>query len=87
MEHITVNEIVTATGGQLLGGDGDVEVSRLSIDSRDIDGGDLFVPLIGEKVDAHRFIPQVFEKGAAATLTSRGGETDGGIPGSWWTTR
>ena len=80
MEHITVNEIVTATGGQLLGGDGDVEVSRLSIDSRDIEGGDLFVPLIGEKVDAHRFIPQVFEKGAAATFTSRGGETDGGHP-------
>ena len=76
MEHITVNEIVTATGGRLLGGDGDVEVSRLSIDSRDIDGGDLFVPLIGEKVDAHKFIAQVLDHGAAGGFMSHGDVID-----------
>ena len=33
-------------------------------------GNDLFVPLIGEKVDAHRFIEQAFGAGAVAVLTS-----------------
>ena len=33
-------------------------------------GADLFVPLIGEKSDAHRFLVQAMDNGAAAALTS-----------------
>ena len=33
-------------------------------------GNDLFVPLVGEKNDAHRFISQAIENGAVAVLTS-----------------
>lgn len=70
MEQITVNDIVEATGGRLLCGDGRMELVHISIDSRTMKGQDLFVPLVGEKVDAHRFIDQAFSVGAAATLTS-----------------
>ena len=31
----------------------------------------LFVPIVGERVDAHRFIPDVMTKGALATLSER----------------
>ncbi len=71
MEQMTVNDIVKATGGKLLCGDGGLLLEHISIDSRKMKGSDLFVPLIGEKVDAHRFIQQAFSAGAAATLTSR----------------
>lgn len=70
MEHILVNDIVKATNGTLLCGKEDTPIEHLSIDSRVMKGADLFVPLIGEKVDAHRFIEQAFNSGAAAALTS-----------------
>ena len=70
MEQMTVNDIVKATGGRLLCGDGTLPLVHISIDSRTMAGQDLFVPLIGEKVDAHRFIAQAFAAGAAAVLTS-----------------
>lgn len=70
MEHITVKEILEATGGRLLCGRADTPLDHISIDSRNMKGNDLFVPLIGEKVDAHRFIGQAFGNGAAAVFTS-----------------
>lgn len=69
MEHITVKEILKATGGTLLCGDENTPLDHLSIDSRTMKGNDLFVPLVGEKVDAHRFIRQAFDNGAVAVLT------------------
>ena len=68
MENITVKDIVAATGGQLLCGNADQKIEHLSIDSRTMKGNDLFVPLIGEKVDAHRFIDQAFGVDADSAL-------------------
>lgn len=70
MEQVTVADLLKATGGRLLCGDRTRPVSRIRLDSRQVEPGDLFVPIIGEKVDGHRFIPQVIEAGAAAVLTS-----------------
>lgn len=70
MQNWTVNDLVKACGGVLLCGDKDTPVEHISLDSRKMEGSDLFVPLIGEKVDAHRFIRQALENGAAVTLTS-----------------
>ena len=69
MENITLQEILEFTGGTLLCGDANTIVTDVCIDSREIKPGDLFVPIIGERVNAHRFIEQVLETGAA-TLTS-----------------
>lgn len=71
MENITVEDIVKACGGTLLAGNGRRYLSRIRLDSRQVEAGDLFVPIIGKKVDAHRFIPQVIRQGAGAVLTSR----------------
>lgn len=70
MEHVTVRDLVEATGGRLLEGNPDREVLKIRLDSRQVEPGDLFVPIIGEKVDGHKFIPQVIGAGAAAVLTS-----------------
>ena len=80
MEHITVKQILEATGGRLLCGNEDQVLRHLSIDSRQMRGDDLFVPLIGEKADAHRFIAGAFAAGAAATLTSEHDEAQDDRP-------
>ncbi|MBU6459942.1 MAG: UDP-N-acetylmuramoyl-tripeptide--D-alanyl-D-alanine ligase [Proteobacteria bacterium] len=43
----------------------------VSIDSRSIKAGELFVALNGEHFDGHDFVPMAFEKGAAAAMISR----------------
>lgn len=83
MEHMTVKDILLATGGRLLCGSQDTTLEHISIDSRNMKGNDLFVPLIGEKVDAHRFIEQALNNGAAATLTSRHDSMDSAKPWIW----
>ena len=75
MEHMTVKEILEATGGRLLQGSPDTPVRQLVIDSRKTEPGDLFVPFRGENTDGHRFIPMACEKGAAACLTEEEGIT------------
>lgn len=71
MEQIRVKDVLEATGGMLICGSKETPLRCVSIDSRSMKGGDLFVPLKGEKVDSHRFIGQAFENGAAAVLTSQ----------------
>lgn len=70
MEHVFVRDLVEATNGKLLCGDSEAPVARIKLDSRQVESGDLFVPIIGERVDGHKFISQVLELGAAAVLTS-----------------
>lgn len=50
---------------------GDTVVTGISIDTRTIQPGDLFVPFRGEAVNGHKFVQQAFEKGAAASLWLR----------------
>ena len=70
MEGICVREIAKATKGVLLCGSEEQPVRHISIDSRAMRGEDLFVPLIGEKNDAHRFLSQAMENGAVCALSS-----------------
>lgn len=70
MEQMTVRDIVTATGGRLLCGDESQPVVHIGINSKEVQQGELFVPLVGERVDAHRFIGMAFEAGAGSVLTS-----------------
>lgn len=79
MEGITVRDIVEATHGRLLCGDDTTIVKDICIDSREVKEGDLFVPIIGEKVDAHTFIESVLET-AAASLTSEHDSMDADKP-------
>ena len=46
----------------------DVLVRGVSINTKTIQPGDLFIPFRGEKVNGHQYVAQAFEKGAAAAL-------------------
>lgn len=74
MNPITVKEIVKVTGGTLLmGKPGDV-ITGVKHDSRECGADDLFVAIIGENQDAHKYVGQVLENGCRAVLVSREGE-------------
>lgn len=62
-------EIAQACGGKILCGNPESEVTSVTTDSRAVVPGTLFVPMIGERVDAHRFLPGAAQAGAAAVLT------------------
>lgn len=70
MTGITVKELLEATGGNLLLGQEDQHAGHISLDSRKMEGRDLFVPIVGERVDAHRFICQAISAGAETVFTS-----------------
>ncbi|MYN16090.1 UDP-N-acetylmuramoyl-tripeptide--D-alanyl-D-alanine ligase [Rugamonas sp. FT107W] len=57
----------SVTGAELIGS-GEVVFSGVSTDSRNVFAGSLFVALRGEVFDAHDFLAQVAEKGAAAVV-------------------
>lgn len=70
MTEIGINELVEATGGTLLLGEEEAVISHISLDSREQRDSSLFVPIIGERVDGHRFLCQAIGNGAAAVFTS-----------------
>ena len=69
MENITIKDIVKAAEGQLLCGDENKVIKEFSIDSRSGNEDSIFVPIIGERVDAHKFIDGAL-KINGATFTS-----------------
>ena len=73
MKNLTLANIAKACGGVYHGPENkkDIQVSSITTDSRQIQPEGLFVPIAGERVDGHTFIPQVMEKGALATLSER----------------
>ncbi|MHB8171872.1 MAG: UDP-N-acetylmuramoyl-tripeptide--D-alanyl-D-alanine ligase [Thermincolia bacterium] len=79
MYAMTINEITLAINGQLIQGDGDIQVSGVSTDTRKINPGDIFIALAGEHFDAYDFLAQAVDAGAAALVVSRKGFT-GDVP-------
>ncbi|HLP77675.1 MAG TPA: UDP-N-acetylmuramoyl-tripeptide--D-alanyl-D-alanine ligase [Candidatus Paceibacterota bacterium] len=60
--------IAGACKGQQRRGSPDAVISRVCTDSRQVQVGDLFVALPGERHDAHAFLPDVMRRGATAAL-------------------
>ena len=56
---------------QLIGRRLDVPIGRVSIDSRNFEKGNFFVPIIGKKFDGHKYLNEVTEAGAQAALISK----------------
>lgn len=53
-------------------GDPQTRIDRVHTDTRSLQSGDLFVALRGERFDAHDFLPQAIQAGAAAAMAERG---------------
>jgi len=64
----TAADAALATGGEALG---DWAANSVSIDSRTVTAGDLFVAIAGENFDGHDFAARALERGAAAAMLSR----------------
>ena len=75
---LTIKEIAEACGGMLVLQGGrikdDMRVSSVVIDSRAVEPGGVFLATVGERVDGHQFIPDVYAKGAALVVTQKGPE-------------
>lgn len=71
MKNMTLENIAAACGGQIYYMREDLaqETAKgVVIDSRQIEPGYIFVATKGERVDGHRFIPDVFAKGTLAVI-------------------
>jgi len=71
MEPRSLQFISTACAGEQAGGSSETLVQRVSTDSRQIQPGDLFVALPGERFDGHDFLIEVANKGAAGVMIER----------------
>ena len=76
MKNITVSDILKATKGSLIRGSEDTYITDISIDSKSIPSdATLFIPLKGERVDAHRFVGGAIANGAiGAVISEESGE-------------
>ena len=76
MRSWSLSELQAPLRASLTGSDR--TISGVSIDSRSVRAGELFVALRGENFDGHDYLGQVETAGAAAALTS--GETHSALP-------
>lgn len=70
MQVLSVEDILKATGGTLINGSEETEITSITTDSRKACEGTLFIPLAGERADGHDFIETALQNGTA-TLTER----------------
>ncbi len=67
----TAEEIAAATGGRLVGNN--VEITGISTDNRKAEKGHLFIAIVGQVHDGHKFISGAVENGASAVLVEKEG--------------
>ncbi|RBY85579.1 UDP-N-acetylmuramoyl-tripeptide--D-alanyl-D-alanine ligase [Blastococcus sp. TF02A-30] len=70
MIALTLAEVAELTGGTLSGATAPV-TGAVTLDSRSLAPGDLFVAVAGERVDGHDFLPAAAAAGAAGALCAR----------------
>ena len=73
MKNLTLRNITKACHGEYRGPENllDKEVAGVTIDSRKVEKDYLFIAIDGERVNAHKFIPDVMTKGSLATMSGR----------------
>ncbi|MCY4637790.1 MAG: UDP-N-acetylmuramoyl-tripeptide--D-alanyl-D-alanine ligase [Acidobacteria bacterium] len=68
--RVRAGELALAAGGRLVAGLPDVELGDISIDSRRIRPGDVFLAIRGNRLDGHDFIAEAVGRGAAGVIVS-----------------
>lgn len=61
-----IAEMVAGTGSA--DSDGGKLIAGVSKDTRSLEPGNLYIPLIGDQFDGHRFVQDAFDKGASASF-------------------
>lgn len=80
MPGLTLEKAAMACGGICIGPkeSRDRVLTGVVRDNRDVEEGNLFVAIKGERVDGHRFVSDAFARGAAAVLVEQAPEDGGG---------
>ena len=73
MIRLTLAEVAEFVDGELTGPTEAVVTGAVTLDSRSVGAGDLFVAVAGERVDGHDFLEAAAAAGAVAALCSRPG--------------
>ncbi len=73
MPHMSLQEIADACGGTYIGREADKArlITGVVRDNRDVQPGNLFVAIEGERVDGHSFVADAFARGAACALVQK----------------
>lgn len=65
---MTLSEVLDSTGGKLVGSPEAFSFNAVATDSRNVKPGTLFVPLVGEFQDGHKYVSQAVASGASVVL-------------------
>ena len=80
MKNMTLEHVAAACAGRYHGTEEDKKkvIADITTDSRKAGKDSLFVAIKGERVDAHRFIPSVYEQGALCVICEQAPENPEG---------
>src|SRR5438105_13037533 len=81
MDALSLRQIAEFGGAEIVRGNWETRISRVSTDSRTIKPGQLFVALRGENFDAHNFLEQVAKAGATGAMLSE--KPPSNLPGNF----
>lgn len=88
--ELNIREIAEACGGKLAlreASGAEEAVDGVTLDSRKVTRGGVFVATVGERVDGHLFIPQAFQSGVILVVTEKTpeeAEANWGFPAAEW---
>lgn len=83
MIEMTLENVAKSVGGTLNKAAKELAESTIngvSIDTRSIQKGNLFIPFLGENVDGHKFINMAFDKNASASLSEHQEDLNRDVP-------
>ncbi|MBI4435966.1 MAG: UDP-N-acetylmuramoyl-tripeptide--D-alanyl-D-alanine ligase [Candidatus Omnitrophica bacterium] len=71
MRSFTIQELLKATEGQLLHRGASESFRGISIDTRTLQEGDLFIAIKGKRFEGHDFVEEAVRRGASGVLVSK----------------
>lgn len=76
---LSVDEILQATGGELIQRSGKTRCRDIVINSRLIKNGDAFIAIIGNRLNGHKFVPLAVKSGAGTVVVSEAVKVPAGV--------
>jgi UDP-N-acetylmuramoyl-tripeptide--D-alanyl-D-alanine ligase len=67
---LTAAQAASAMAGSLIAGPGSAPLGGFSIDTRTLQAGEVYVAIVGERLDGHRFMGEALQAGAAGLVVS-----------------
>ena len=71
MQNLSLQKIIGFSGAELLQGDSSKIIKEIVIDSREVEDDYLFIAIIGENQDGHRYLEDAVKNGAGAVIVDR----------------